>query len=66
MSNIVIEKFIEEINKDIERNQVLGELDRAFVLSKCTRVILIMEKQIEDYGLPLPVEQIASVTREKR
>jgi len=66
MSNIVIEKFIAEVNRDIDRNQLLGENERAFMLSKCVQIILLLEHQLDTYGLPIPAEQIASVARDKR
>ena len=66
VDNLIIERFVEQINRQIDAYDQLGELDRAFALSKCVKVINVLTARLNEFSIPIPVSLIQSIYEEKR
>jgi hypothetical protein len=66
LDNLIVEKFIEQIEKECNRFDQLGEMEKAFMLNKCIRVISTLVFRLNEYQIPIPVDIIQKITQEKR
>ena len=55
LENVVIEKFCEQIEKQIQLFDTLGEIEKAYTLSRCIRFINVLNHYLNEYQIPLPI-----------
>ena len=66
VDDLIIDRFLEQIQKEIDLEDQLGNMDKAFMLSKCARVISVLTHRLNEYQTPIPVELIHSIFVERR
>ena len=66
LENVVIEKFCEQIEKQIQLFDTLGEIEKAYTLSRCIRFINVLTHSLNEYQIPIPIASLQKILEERR
>lgn len=63
--SFAVDKFAEKLNVYAEEQSSIGERDRALIVSKAARIILMLSRHCMSYDIGLPIQQIQSIVNER-
>ena len=66
IDSLIVEKFIDQIQAEADKFDQLGEMEKAFMLNKCIRVISTLVFRLNEYQIPVPVDAVLKIYQEKR